>query len=137
MSLSRQWQPYGRFMQMGLCCRRRSGCSVAGCPILINCKSLLATRACEQAQQPEPSLGSGPDRGQAMETRQLVHFLGHRINNNNAGNKLHNTRMLSRKLVLIFKALHYSQPARIREASIEKGRCAKKRALKSMLQVRA
>lgn len=32
--------------------------------------------------------------------------------NKSPGNKRHNTRMLSRKLVLIFKALHYLRPER-------------------------
>jgi len=34
------------------------------------------------------------------------------VANKSPGNKRHNTRMLSRKLVLIFKALHYLRPER-------------------------
>lgn len=109
----------------------------AGWPILINCKSLLVTRAREykQVQRPEQQvqwrrIRTRPEPWKYVSCfRFFVSFFAllfffcaaHRINNKNAGNKLHNTRMLSRKLVLIFKALHYSQPERgkPREVSAE------------------
>lgn len=126
MRLFRWRLPYGSLMQMRHCHRRCCCscycCSAAGWPILINCKSLLVTRACLGIRA--SPVQSTPLQWRRISTGQTSHgntsaasgfsflffFAAQRINNKNAGNKLHNTRMLSRKLVLIFKALHYSQP---------------------------
>lgn len=122
-----RWRwPYASLMQMRHCHRRcYYCCSAAGWPILINCKSLLVTRAwlgirASPVHQSTTSTPVAQDQDQdrpeshgntsAASGFSFLFFAGQRINNKNAGNKLHNTRMLSRKLVLIFKALHYSQP---------------------------